>query len=122
MKKLVVFLVLLISSVFLFWSCGSAPDQNADEIRVFLNGNGFNNVTKIIIVKTEPPSVTSAYFLEESSVLPHFFDYIVLAKKNNQNFLLLVLSDGKFPKIVYEIPIAGVDTITITKKNKTRPL
>ena len=111
MKKLAVLFVLLISSVFLFWSCGTSPDQNKHEIEIFLNGNNFN-IIKIITVETEVFSIFGACTTKEGRVGNICFDYIVLAKKDNQNFLLLILADGDFPNIVHEVQIDTFATAT----------
>ena len=118
MKKLIVLFVLLISSVFLFSFCGTSPDQTEDEIMVFFKGKGYNDVVEIIVVKSEIFSLTSPFITakEDTKRIKMRFDYIVLAKKNNQNSLLFLQSEGSFPKIVYEIPVPNIDTVKITKK------
>ncbi|TSD03379.1 MAG: hypothetical protein Athens071416_60 [Parcubacteria group bacterium Athens0714_16] len=118
MKKLAVLFVLLVSSLVLFQACGTTPDQNEDEIKVFLNGKGYSDITKIVEVKTEPPSAISAYFVKENNGKREYFDYVVLAKRENKNFLLFVQSDGNFPIIKDEISIDIVAVDTKLLKDK----
>lgn len=119
MKNFAFLFVLLISSIFLFSACGSTPDQSKGEIKVFLNGYGYNQPYKIFTVKSEMFSPHSPYFREENSTDNLYVDYIVLAKKDSQNFLLFVESDGSFPKIVREVVIDSVATITKPQKGTT---
>ncbi|MFA5838405.1 MAG: hypothetical protein WC849_00480 [Candidatus Paceibacterota bacterium] len=120
MKKLTFLFVLLVSSLVVFSACGSSPDHTEDQIKVFLDGKGYNHPYKIFKVESEAFSSHSPYFRKENSTDKSFFDYIVLTKKENNNFLLFIESDGNFPEIVRESMIDSVATIRKPKGTMIR--
>lgn len=101
MKKL--FVVIVLFSFFIV-GCGTSPDHTKEEIRIFLKGEGYRVVENFEVL--DRSSAVSPYLKEGETYV--FFDNIIIAVSSvdsSRKFLLLLESEGSFPKISKNILI-----------------